>query len=125
LTLALLLLSKKSWPPYLMLSLFPICLVAAGEMGRMLRVAVFGVFSLVAVTEHSVWASGLLQISAQGLHTLIEAHGTLAVLFLLLEAVLIAGYAWLLAESLRRLRATAEGQSAVIVSAPELQQLSR
>jgi hypothetical protein len=44
---------------------------------------------------------------------------------LLLEAVLIAGYAWLLVESVRRLRATAEAQAAVIVPAPELQQLSR
>jgi hypothetical protein len=125
LTLAVLLLSKKSWPPYLILSLFPICLVAAEEVERTLRVAVFAVFSMVAVIEHSVWASGLSQISAQGLHAARGAHGALAGLFLLLEAVLIAGYAWLLVESLRRLRATAEAQAAVIVPAPELQQLSR
>ena len=131
LTLVLLLLSKKSWPPYLMLCLYPLCLVAAEGAGRRLRIvriAGFALFSLVAVTEHSVWASGLVlskQSTAQDLHVALQAGEAQALLFLLLEIALIAGYVWLLEESLRCLRAVAEPKGNAVLPEPELQHLMR
>jgi hypothetical protein len=101
-TLSLLLLSKKSWPPYLMLSLFPICLLPGAGSRRELRIAAFALFSLVAVTEHSVWASWFAQISSAGLHVALRARDVPAVLFLILEVLLLAGYAWLLLDSLQQ-----------------------
>jgi hypothetical protein len=100
-TLSVLLLSKKSWPPYLMLSLFPICLLpAAVHRLRGPWVDAFAVFSLVAVTEHSVWASSFAQISASALHAALRAHEGRALLFVVLELLLLGGYAWLLFESI-------------------------
>jgi Glycosyltransferase family 87 len=101
LTLAVLLLSKKSWPPYLMLSLFPICLLPAAGARSQLRIAGFALFSLVAVTEHSVWASSLQQFSSAAFHAALRAHSRQALLFLALEWLLLAGYAWLLVASVR------------------------
>jgi hypothetical protein len=103
LTLAVLLLSKKSWPPYLMLSLFPICLLPAAGARSRLRVVGFALFSLVAVTEHSVWASSLQQFSSAAFHSALGRHDPEALLFLVLELLLTGGYAWLLAESAYRI----------------------
>ena len=110
LTLAFLLFSKKSWPPYLMLALFPACLVVAGGLkgsGRW-KVAAFAGFSVVAVTEHSYWASSLAQFSSMEFHRALMAGESSAVLMMGLEVVLTAGYLWLLWEAGLRIRTSAE-----------------
>jgi hypothetical protein len=101
LTLALLLFSKKSWPAYLMLSLFPICLLI--DVRGKLRTLGFVFFGLVAVVEHSYWASDPHQLTAQELH-----HGLLSgqltyFVFFALQFLLLGGYGWLLAAPLKRL----------------------
>ena len=106
LTLAFLVFSKKSWPPYLMLALFPVCLllVAGGGVVReRWKVAAFAVFSVVSVTEHSYWASSLAQFTSSTFHQALLAGEAGAVLMLLLEMLLIAGYLWLLWEAVSRI----------------------
>jgi hypothetical protein len=100
-TLALLMLSKKSWPPYLLLSLFPICLLPATH--RRVRILAFALFSVVAVTEHSVWASWFSQFSARELHAALRQASAPAWFFFILEILLLAGYAWLLLEAVLQL----------------------
>ncbi len=102
--LALLLLSKKSWPPYLMLVLFPVCMiVSAGGLSRG-RVLAFAGFSWVAILAHSVWATEFLQITGPALHGYLAAGEARSYLFFLLQVVLVGGYGWLLASALRRVR---------------------
>lgn len=106
LTLALLLFSKKSWPPYLMLTLFPLGLLIDGR--RRLEVAGFALVNFVAVTEHSYWSSLLAQLDANQLHRgLLSGHRTYF-LFLTLELLLLAGYAWLLLVALNRIASAPE-----------------
>ena len=100
LTLALLLLSKKSWPPYLMLALFPVCLVVGGSR---VRVALFSVFSVVALAEHSYWASFLAQYSSAEFHRALLMGQSSAMLWLGTEMVLLGGYSWLLWGAVHRL----------------------
>ena len=111
LTLALLLLSKKSWPPYLMLALFPICLLVAGSAWR---VAAFSVFSVVAVAEHSYWASFLAQYTSGEFHHALVAGKSSAIAWLAVEVVLVGGYGWLLWEAVRRLLNTAVTREAAV-----------
>lgn len=117
-TLAFLLLSKKSWPPYLVLALFPVCLVAAGsaasKVGRVVRVAGFALFSLIAVAEHSYWASMFAQFSSAEFHRALLGHRPDAWLLLGVELLLIGGYALLLWAAMRRVWGiTARGAIAV------------
>ncbi|HTH52810.1 MAG TPA: hypothetical protein VL495_02595 [Edaphobacter sp.] len=101
LTLALMIFSKKSWPPYLMLTLFPLCLLIDGR--RLLQVAAFAGVGIVAVLEHSYWATFLSQLDAQHLHQgLLSGQSTYFILFAF-ELFLLAGYGWLLALSLRNI----------------------
>jgi hypothetical protein len=102
LTLALLLLSKKSWPPYLMLALFPICL-AAGAGPRRGKIYAFALLSVVALTEHSYWSGYLRQPSSATFHQALGSHQPGAFVLLGLELLLVGGYLWLLGESMRRL----------------------
>lgn len=102
LPLALLLFSKKSWPPYLMLCLFPICLLM--DTRRPLPLACFALASLAGVVEHSYWSTFVHQISAQELHGALLSGQPDALLLLALEIALLAGYAWLLTLSLQRIR---------------------
>lgn len=99
--LTLLLFSKKSWPPYLMLALFPICLLIAA--GRRSRIVVFALFSLVAVVEQSYWASIMLQMYAPEFHRALLAVEPRSIILLALQFLLIAGYLWLLVLSLRQI----------------------
>jgi len=112
LTLALLVFSKKSWPPYLMLALFPVCLLASG--GRVAverwKVAAFALFSAVSVAEHSYWASSLGQFTSGEFHRALMAGQRGAVMLLVLEVLLIAGYCWLLVEAVGRLRVLPDGR---------------
>jgi hypothetical protein len=109
LTLAFLVFSKKSWPPYLMLALFPVCLlvVGGGVVRERWKVAAFALFSVVSLTEHSYWASSLAQFTSAKFHQALLAGESGAVLMLLLELLLIAGYLWLLWEAVSRLRTLA------------------
>ena len=101
-TLAIILFSKKSWPPYLLLALFPICLSLSKR-----KAAVFGfaIFNVVAVTEPSVWAVTLEQSNALKLHHLLALHNAHAFVLLALELALCGGYAVLLRCALRRVSA--------------------
>ena len=111
LTLAFLVFSKKSWPPYLMLALFPICLLVAGGgvVRERWKAAGFAVFSVVSVTEHSYWASSLAQFTSAEFHRALLAGESSAVLMMSLEVLLIAGNLWLLWEAVGRIRkSTAE-----------------
>jgi Glycosyltransferase family 87 len=103
LTISLVLFSKKSWSPYLVLSLFPICLLPTTGFHSRIRLWAFAFFSMVAVTEHSFWASMLGEFSSESFHTALLMHQTPAMGFLLLELLLIAGYVWLLYESIRQM----------------------
>jgi hypothetical protein len=110
LTLAFLVFSKKSWPPYLMLALFPICLlvVGGGVVRERWKVAAFALFSVISVTEHSYWASSLAQFNSAKFHQALLAGEAGAVLMLVLEVLLIAGYLWLLWEAVFRIRTSAK-----------------
>jgi hypothetical protein len=115
LTLAFLVFSKKSWPPYLMLALFPICLLVAGGgvVRERWKVAAFAVFSVVSVTEHSYWASSLAQFNSAKFHQALLSGEVGAVLMLLLELLLIAGYLWLLWEAVSRISTCAAPKALV------------
>jgi len=104
LTLALLLFSKKSWPPYLMLALFPICLLVPAQ--SRLKSAAFALFGVVAVVGPSYWASVFKQFSAQAFHQGLLAHQKGCFLFLAVQSLLVLGYAWLLFEATRRIIAS-------------------
>jgi hypothetical protein len=97
LTLALLMLSKKSWPPYLMLVLFPLCLLFGEGRYRGVRTLAFGIFSVLAVFVHSLWATVFQQALAPELHAMLAAGRPSALAFLLLQVLLVGGYLWLLA----------------------------
>ena len=101
LVLALLLFSKKSWPPYLMVALFPICLLIAS--GRKSRIPAFALFSFIAVIAHSYWASILLQIYAPEFHRGLMALDQRCLILLALQFLLLGGYLWLLVLSLRQI----------------------
>jgi Glycosyltransferase family 87 len=118
-TLALVSFSKKSWPPYLMLSLFPIALVIDGR--RRLQVTGFALLGLVAVVEHSVWSTLLHQLTAFELHQGLRSGDPTCFVLLTLQVILIAGYVVLLAASLRRI---ASSPAAAPTAAPPPMALS-
>ena len=99
-TVTLVLLAKKSWSPYLMLALFPICL--AVPLGRA-RALVFEAFVVVAVMEASIWNWWLSGRTSLQVHTYV-VHGDVHALFLLVDVAELAGYVWLLVSSLERMR---------------------
>ncbi len=108
LTLTLLFLSKKSWPPYLMLVFFPICLLFSG--GRLegwygrLRLLLFVCFGVVATVAHSFWATVFGQFLAPAFHLAVRQRGPAALLFVGLQTALVGGYLWLLFEAMGQLR---------------------
>ena len=108
---ALLLFSKKSWPTYLMLCLFPVCLLPVLEPAtptqRRNRLAAFAVFTLIALTEHSFWSSIFDQPTSAQLHVMLFAGRPLVLAFFFAEFLLLVGYVWLLAECVREIRRTA------------------
>jgi hypothetical protein len=102
LTLALILFSKKSWPPYLMMALFPIGLLVRIE--SKLRTTAFALFGVVAVLSTSYWATMLQQQTASEFHAGLLAAQPQCLILLALEVLLILSYAWLLRSSLIPLR---------------------
>lgn len=103
LTLTLLLFSKKSWPPYLMLALFPICLLISSR--RRLETFLFAAFGVVALVEHSYYATLLHAFSASDFHQGLLSHRQSCLIFLAIEVLLLFGYGWLLLASLRQITA--------------------
>lgn len=99
-TLALELFSKKSWPPYLMLVLFPMLLLVSAETALWTAIAIGG-FGVVALVEHSYWATVLHQFEAPTFHAGLLHGDRQCFVFLLLELLLLCGYSWLLALSWR------------------------
>ena len=100
-TLTLVLFSKKSWPPYLMLSLFPIGLLI--DVRRRSQVIGFASFGLIAVFEHSYWATLLYQVTAQPFHQGLRSGQADYFVLLALQFLLLTGYGWLLACALGRI----------------------
>ncbi len=92
--------AKKSWPNYLILGLFPICLTI--DARRRLELAGFALFSFVAVMEHSYYAT-LVNIPVRELHQRLFSGQPTCVVFVALEVLLIAGYGWLLSLALHRM----------------------
>ncbi|MCU1224297.1 MAG: hypothetical protein JWQ42_2390 [Edaphobacter sp.] len=115
LTLALLLFSKKSWPPYLMLTLFPICLLVPAQ--SRLKSAAFALFGVVAVVGPSYWATVYKQFSAQAFHQGLLAHQKGCFVFLGVQCLLVLGYAWLLLEAIRLIIASPNAAAQIEVSA--------
>jgi hypothetical protein len=101
LTLALVLFAKKSWPPYLMMAFFPICVLVRAEK---LMTSIFAVFQLVAVVSMSYWATILSQFSATDFHKGLMTRQSNCLVFLAIQILLVVGYAWLLGESIRHIR---------------------
>ena len=110
LTLALLLFSKKSWSSYLMLTLFPICLLI--DVRRRLHLIGFALVGVIAVVEHSYWASILAQVAAPQFHHELLSARPASLIFLLIELLLLVAYAWLFALSVQRIRTVANDSSA-------------
>jgi hypothetical protein len=104
LILALITFSRKSWPPYLVLTLFPCCLLMGSGPRQRLRLVCFALFNVIAVTSHSFWATVFGQALAPDIYRSLLAHNPAAYTLLILQVALIAGYVWLLAESLSALR---------------------
>ncbi len=100
LNLALLFFSRKSWPNYIVLTLFPLGLLFGQGGHRRLRLALFAVFNVVAVTTHSIWATVFSQFLAGPLHQALMQRQSMAWVFLITQILLVAGYAWLLIESI-------------------------
>jgi len=104
LTLALVLFAKKSWPPYLVMSLFPICLLVRRE--QKLSIVGFAFFQVAAVACMSYWATVLGQCDSREFHLGLLAHHPDFYWFLALQSALVGGYGWLLTLSLARIRDT-------------------
>lgn len=100
LNLALLIFSKKSWPPYLVLTLFPLCLLFGEGAWRRLRLACFALFNVVAVTTHSIWATVFGQFLAEPFHHALAHPKRMVIVFLATQILLVSGYIWLLIESI-------------------------
>jgi hypothetical protein len=103
LTLALLVFSKKSWPPYLMFSLFPIILLLTEGSHRRLRLGAFALFSMVAVVVQSFWATVFSQALAPEFHHILLTRQPGSLCFLALQLLLVAGYLWLFVEAMQHI----------------------
>ena len=109
---ALMLFSKKSWPAYLMLTLFPLCLLFGGGRRPRLRIALFAGFTVVALTTHSIWSTLLNSEASVEIHRGLLTSEPVHMVFLATQFVLLGGYTWLLVEALRATRES--------VTSPEL-----
>lgn len=112
LNLALLFFSRKSWPDYIVLTLFPLGLLFGLGGYRRLRLALFAAFNVVAVTTHSIWATVFGQFLAEPLHNAMMQGQPMAWIFLITQILLVAGYAWLLTESIDAMLSTASAAMA-------------
>ena len=108
-TMLLILLSKKSWPNYLMLILFSLCLLPS--LRRPLPRALFLSLQFLGCTAHSYWATFFLLAAAAPLHVRLLAGDPRTLLLALSQATLVAGYIWLLTLTARQLRSPKGGTS--------------
>ena len=122
LTLCILLFSKKSWPPYLVIALFPLCLLIPSA--TRLKTFAFALFGVIAVVSPSYWATVHRQFSAQEFHQGLLAHQGSCFIFLALQLLLILGYIWLLAESLHQITSRASVVEDNPVTQPTLVQVA-
>lgn len=102
LTLTLMLFAKKSWPPYLMLVLFPVCLLLSH--GSKLKTALFAFFGVIVLVEHSFYATLLHSFTLSDFHQGLVSLNRSCLLFLVIELLLLAGYLWLLFEAIQKLK---------------------
>ena len=93
-TLLLLLLANKSWSPYLLLCLFPLCVAVA--RGGLLSRILFALFGVVALLEKSYWTSILGMDPAPALRAAVLHQNLRYIAFLPIELPLLLGYVWLL-----------------------------
>jgi hypothetical protein len=100
LTIALLAFSKKSWPPYLMLTLFPLCLLIDR---RRISLICFALVGVVAALEHSYWSSILSQPTSLVAHQGLFSGGASYLILFGLEVALLASYGWLLTLSVGKI----------------------
>lgn len=92
--------SKKSWPNYLIIGLYPLCFVAAIRGYRWM--VMLTALSVVAVTEHSYWATLLDSIQSNVYRAQLFSGDRLASVYLLLLISLLIGYGclvWLCLEN--------------------------
>ena len=101
-TILLLFIPKKSWPPYFMLSLFPVSLMLA-PLARW-KITLFAAFQCLCIALPSIWAEVFSQAEALPMHVLLFTRSSAAVPFFLGEIVMVAGYIALLFEALRQIR---------------------
>jgi hypothetical protein len=97
--MTLMLASRKSFPHYVMIAFFPVCMVFAGNALDWRRLGMFFLWGLVASVESSMWyrwlgQSELTGISATALPAGVTS-GRLAA-FLAVEGALIGVYGWAL-----------------------------
>jgi hypothetical protein len=100
-TITIELLAKKSWPPYLLMALFPICLLISAS--SKLKTTLFAMFNIIAVVSPSYWATATSQATAEEFHRGLLTGQLNAYILLFLQIALVAGYAWLLKSSLQRI----------------------
>ncbi len=83
---------KESRPPYLLIVLFPICLLIPASSN--LKTTSFALFNVVAVVSPSYWATATSQPTAEEFHRggLTRQPNTSILLFL--QTALIVGYSW-------------------------------
>ncbi len=101
-TLVMLTFANKSWSPYLLLCLFPLCVAVAGR-GLGARVA-FAAFGIVALVEKSYWATLLELDGAPEVRAGVLRHDPKYIAFLPIQVLLLLGYVWLLKLCVERLR---------------------
>jgi hypothetical protein len=102
-TLTVVLVSKKSWPPYLMLALFPICLLIPTQ--RRFATLSFAILGVVTALEHSSW-SLLLMAPPAVYHIGVRLHLAAFVASFALQLMLVTAYAWLLYAAIRKMLQT-------------------
>ena len=107
LLISLLVFSRKSWPPYVMLVLFPLCLAVSRRPHLRLCVAGFAIFNVLAVTTHSIWATVFLQMLPEPFHPILMHGDPMAIVLAVTQTALLVGYVWLIFECVAELRLAA------------------
>jgi hypothetical protein len=84
-----------------MLTLLPLCLLISNR--HRLGAFLFAIFGVVAVVEHSYYATILHALSAPEFHQGLLAHDPHCVVFFGMQILLLAGYGWLLVASIQQI----------------------
>ncbi len=97
--------SKNTWDRYLVMAMFPLCLVAAEF--TFAELLAYAIWMAASVFEPSYWSAILLFTPADLAHRALLAHNPQFFKLLLLELIVVLGNLYLLATCLRRLLAPA------------------